>query len=156
MTVKLLPMNKETFKQYYQHHLKEYANEHVKAGNWEEDEAIKKAQDEFNQLLPEGLATKDHVLFSVLHEEEQIGNLWLHIRIKNQEKQIFIYDIELDEKQRGKGLGKATMEALDDYAKSEGIKQIRLHVFAHNKRAMALYKKMGYEMTDYHMQKRLS
>ncbi|WP_010097519.1 GNAT family N-acetyltransferase [Ornithinibacillus scapharcae] len=84
-----------------------------------------------------------------------IGILWVYIQDKNQEKQAYIYDIELDEDQRGKGLGKATMLALEEYAKSENIKQIRLHVFAHNQRAIALYKKMGYEMTNHQMLKRL-
>ena len=156
MLIKLKPMNEETFNQYYNYSLKEYANEHVKAGNWKEDDAEQKAREQFEQLLPDGLATKEHVLFSVLHDEKPIGILWLHIQSNKEEKQAFIYDIELYDSERGKGLGSATMAALDEYAKSESIKQIRLHVFAHNQRAIALYEKMGYEMTDHQMLKRLS
>lgn len=155
MAVKLIPMKEETFKQYYKNSLEDYAYEHVKAGSWKGDEAVQKATEEFEQLLPDGLATKDHFLFSVLHDSEPIGILWLYVTPTDQEKLAFIYDIELEEEQRGKGLGKATMVALDEYAKLEGVKQIRLHVFAHNQRAVELYKTMGYEMTDYHMQKRL-
>src|SRR5699024_11077698 len=103
-----------------------------------------------------GSATKGHFLFTILHEEEPIGNLWLYVRSKNQEKRAFIYDIKLHEAQRGMGLGERTMEALDEYAKSKGIKQIRLHVFGHNQPAKALYEKMGYEITNYHMEKRIS
>ncbi|SDK26938.1 GNAT family N-acetyltransferase [Sediminibacillus albus] len=155
MTVNLVAMDESTFAEYYRQSLKEYAYEHVKAGNWKEDEAVQNAQAEFEQLLPDGLKTKGHVLLSVMHGRETIGILWLNIRIRNQEKQAFIYDVKLDEEQRGKGLGTRTMEALDEYAKSVGVKQIRLHVFGHNHRAKSLYEKTGYEVTDYHMQKRL-
>lgn len=155
MSVHLVAMDEKTFGDYYQKSIKEYANEHVKAGNWQENEAFQNAQKEFEQLLPDGRNTKGHVLLSVMHEGETIGTLWLNIRMRNQEKQVFIYDIKLDEAQRGKGLGKRTMEALDEYAKSLGVQQIRLHVFGHNQRAKSLYDKMGYEVTDYHMQKKL-
>lgn len=153
MTVKLTPMDEKTFKEYYEQSLEDYAYEHVKAGNWKEDGALEKAKEQFKQLLPYGLATNEHFLFSILHDHNPIGILWLHIRSMGQQKQAFIFDIKLEEDQRGKGSGKETMNALDEYAKAEGITQVRLHVFAHNERAIALYKNMGYEMTDHHMLK---
>lgn len=155
MSVLLKPMNEKELNEYLGHSLKKFALEQVKAGNWKEEEAEQNARAQFEQLFPEGLSTKEHILFSVHHEGEPIGILWVYIQDKNQEKQAYIYDIELDEDQRGKGLGKATMLALEEYAKSENIKQIRLHVFAHNQRAIALYKKVGYEMTNHQMLKRL-
>lgn len=156
MPIELTAMTEATFNQYYKYALKEYADEHVKAGNWREEDAIQKAREQFDQLLPDGLATKGHVLLSILHDGEPIGIIWLHVQSNHQEKQAFIFDIKLDENQRGKGLGKAAMEALDQYALSKGVQQIRLHVFAHNHRARSLYEKMGYETTDYKMSKRLS
>lgn len=155
MTVNLVAMDENTFKEYYEKSLKEYACEHVKAGNWEEDKAIQNARNDFEQLLPDGLDTKGHVLLSIMYEGKAIGSLWINIRIKNQEKQAFIYDIKIHEAERGKGLGKCAMEALDEYAKSLDVQQIRLHVFGHNHRAKSLYDKMGYEVTNYHMQKKL-
>lgn len=156
MAIKLVPMNEETFQPFYRHLLKDYADENVKAGVWQEDEALQKAKEQLEQLLPDGLATEEHFLFSILHDEKSLGVLWLHIKSTDQEKQAFIYDIELEEAQRGKGYGKETMKALDEYAKAEGITQIRLHVFAHNESAVRLYKKAGYEMTSHHMLKRFS
>lgn len=155
MAIKLAPMDQKTFEAYYERSLKDYADEHIRAGSWGVDEAPQKAREQFAQLLPDGLASKNHFLFSVKHDKESIGILWLYVTPKNQEKQAFIYDVELEEGQRGNGYGKATMNALDEYAKAEGITQIRLHVFAHNKRAIALYEKMGYEMTNHYMLKKL-
>lgn len=155
MKVQLTPMNQETFDHYYKNSVKEYANQHVQAGNWKEEDALQKAENQFTDLLPAGLETNNQKLFSIVHNEQNVGILWIHIRTNGQEKQAFIYDIHLDNNQQGKGLGKATMEALDAYAISYNIKQIGLHVFAHNHRAISLYKKMGYHMTGHHMAKRV-
>ncbi len=48
-----------------------------------------------------------------------------------------------------------TMQALDEYCKEHDIKSIRLHVFGHNQIAYELYKKMGFETTNYYMEKAL-
>ncbi len=156
MTINLRPMNEETFKSYYQTSLEDYAEQHVIAGNWKEEDACLMAKNQFEELLPNGLHTNEHILFSIYEEEEKIGILWLHVYTNDGVKQMFIYDIKLDEDQRGNGYGTDTMKALDDYAKSEKVKQIRLHVFAHNKRAISLYKKVGYEVAGHYMRKTLS
>ncbi|GGH74961.1 ribosomal protein S18 acetylase RimI-like enzyme [Pullulanibacillus pueri] len=153
MTIELKAMDATTFQNYISQSIEAYANEHIRAGNWQEEEALEKAKRQFEQLLPNGLNTKGHLLFSIYHKHEAIGHLWLHVNHQGLYKKAFIYDIELLENYRGKGLGKATLEALDQYAQKLGIKEIRLHVFAHNKRAIALYQKMDYKTTDYHMMK---
>lgn len=153
MTITFQPMDEEQFNAYYALKLHAYANEHVKAGNWHEGEALEKAEKQFKQLLPDGLETRDHNLFVIMHENESIGELWLYVKQSDQYKQAFIYDVELDENQRGKGYGTLTMTALEEYAKSQGISQIGLHVFAHNERALRLYQKMGYETKSYRMSK---
>lgn len=154
MSVQFAPMTEEHYVKYLAKAVNYYADDKVKAGTWDEEEALEKSRDEFAALLPQGIHSKNHLLFSVENNGKPIGILWLYIIQHGTEKHAFIYDIELDEAERGKGLGKATMEALDEYAKREGIKKIMLHVFAHNHRAISLYEKCGYEMTDYHMAKR--
>ncbi|WP_079530038.1 GNAT family N-acetyltransferase [Halobacillus hunanensis] len=156
MTINLRPMNKETFNSYYQTSIEDYAEQHVIAGNWKEEDARLLAKNQFEQLLPNGLHTNEHTLFSIHEDEVNIGVLWLHVYTNNGVKQMFIYDIKLDENQRGNGYGTSTMETLEDYAQGEEVKQIQLHVFAHNKRAIALYKKVGYEVSGNYMIKNLS
>lgn len=56
---------------------------------------------------------------------------------------------------RGKGFGTKTLEALDILAKEMKINKIELHVFAHNKTALGLYNKVGFESTDITMAKYL-
>ena len=68
----------------------------------------------------------------------------------------FIYDIVLEEAQRGKGYGKQTMLALEEFANKLGLETLALHVFAYNTAAMRLYKGLGYEVTSQNMVKRLT
>ncbi|GAA0595328.1 GNAT family N-acetyltransferase [Virgibacillus siamensis] len=153
MAIEFKPMSEEKFSQYTQQMVVDYAGEHVKAGNWSEDEAVEKAENQLEQMLPDGLETKEHFLFSVYNNDEPIGILWLNVRTTPLGTNAFIYDIRLDDEQQGKGLGKATMQELDKYAERHDIRKISLHVFAHNHRAFELYKKMGYEMTNIQMSK---
>ncbi|GGD21622.1 GNAT family N-acetyltransferase [Pontibacillus salipaludis] len=156
MKVRFIPMKQETFEDYYLESIHEYAMEHVIAGNWTESEALINAQEQFESLLPNGLDTKEHELFTIVNEERnEVGMIWLHHQHRLEETHIFIYDIKLHEAEQGKGYGKAAMKALEVYAESMEISQIGLHVFAHNKTALGLYKKMGYETTDLVMKKRL-
>ena len=54
-------------------------------------------------------------------------------------------NIAVDAPFRGKGMGKALMEAMHDRAKERGATQCFLEVRVSNENAIALYKKFGYE-----------
>lgn len=150
-------MTQEAFARYYEHSIQKYAAEHVKAGNWSKEEAEPNARKQFEQLLPEGINTAGNFLFTIENEQkDSIGQLWVHISEKQEENHSFIYDIKLGENHQGRGYGKATMQALEEFAKERNVSQIGLHVFAHNKRAITLYEKMGFEMTDLVMKKHLT
>ena len=45
-----------------------------------------------------------------------------------------------------KGIGTQLFEHMKDWAKEHGMKRLELTVMAHNKRAIALYKKIGFEI----------
>lgn len=155
MTVNLELMQARDFKDFYEVSMKEFAEEQVKNGTWDASEADSKGRAYFEKLLPQGLQTDGHKIFTIHLEDEQVGILWLHVFEKNNTLKSFIYDIKIDEIHRGKGIGKETMKALDGYCKNHQIESIRLHVFAHNKRAYSLYEKMGFETTNYYMEKKL-
>lgn len=54
--------------------------------------------------------------------------------------------IALFQKYTGMGIGRAMIEKLVAVAKEKGLEQIELEVVADNERAIALYKKMGFEI----------
>lgn len=47
------------------------------------------------------------------------------------------------------------MILIEDNARIAGAQKIALHVFAHNDRAVHVYKNNGFEFTDYSMAKKL-
>lgn len=155
--VRLIPMTDAEFQVYLAQAVDNYAQEHVRAGNWLPDEAHEKSEQEFKQLLPAGPASKDQYLFSI--EETQsgkiIGMLWFAVTVKGEHRTAFIYDFMIDEAHRGQGYGRQALTALDERAAVMGLETISLHAFAHNPTAIALYKKMGYEITDVHMAKKV-
>ena len=54
--------------------------------------------------------------------------------------------IGVREKYRGQGIGSMLMERAESYSKGKGVRRMELEVFGKNERAIALYKKRGYEV----------
>lgn len=155
MCVYLKKMSKKAFESFYEDSIIDYANEHVKSGDWKTEGSIERARTEFENLLPEGLDTNNQCLLSVINNNVDIGYLWLHIYEGEYQKQCFIYDIKIKETYRGQGLGTKTLKCIEQYCKDKDVESIGLHAFGHNKRAVALYNKMGFETTNYRMEKKL-
>jgi ribosomal protein S18 acetylase RimI-like enzyme len=57
----------------------------------------------------------------------------------------FVYDIFVEEKSRGKGIGKMLMEKAESYCREKGFSRIALSVSAANDSAMRLYSRMGFK-----------
>jgi RimJ/RimL family protein N-acetyltransferase len=57
--------------------------------------------------------------------------------------------IMISKKFRGKGLSYVMMEYLHNLTKEKGYNQIRLRVYKENYKAISLYKKLGYVLTDF-------
>jgi ribosomal protein S18 acetylase RimI-like enzyme len=150
--VRLDEMNSNEFKQYLNYAVRNYADEHVKAGNWNEQESISKATKEFEQLSPEGEKTVNNKLFIIRDEDREVGMIWLAQR--SNEKG-FIYDINIWEGNQGRGYGKQAMKEIELVARKLGLKSIGLHVFGHNQVARGLYEKLGYIETDIIMEKEI-
>jgi len=66
-----------------------------------------------------------------------------------------IDDLYIDERFRGKGVGKILMEKMEKYFKSMDCDSIWIEVFAPNKKAHDYYKKLGFVDREIGMLKRL-
>ncbi|MGN7333325.1 GNAT family N-acetyltransferase [Bacillus altitudinis] len=153
--VTLLPMSQTDYDVLIEKAIKRYAEEKVHAGTWGQEEAQKNAEEQFELLLPEGLQTEDHELWTFMHGDESIGWVWLCYDPDHPQHEGFIYNFILFEAYRGKGLAKQAMAALEEQAKSLGVKKLSLHVFAHNQIARSLYEKTGFAETGIYMSKPL-
>jgi diamine N-acetyltransferase len=59
------------------------------------------------------------------------------------------------ESHRGKGIGRALMEAAEKWAKAQGVTQVELTMWDFNEGARAMYDKMGYETVQRRLWKSL-
>ena len=156
-TVQLVPMTASEFDAFLERDIRQYATEQTRAGYWSEPEALQRSRQEHARLLPKGLRTRDHHLFTIRHTQtgEAVGAVWLHTRLVSSRPSGYIYDLEVDEAFRRRGYGRQAMLELEKIARSMGLKQLGLHVFAHNEPARSLYGGMGYRVSSLNMLKEL-
>ncbi|EON70635.1 GNAT family N-acetyltransferase [Lysinibacillus sphaericus] len=152
--ITLKPMNQEEFKQYISYAIEDYAKDKIASGNWSEDEAIDLSKKSFDQLLPKDEKTKNNHLFSIFHNDILVGMIWISQKATNPNEG-FIYDFVIFEQCQGQGYGKKAMKEAETIAKELGMNKIGLNVFGHNKIARGLYEKMGYEITNIAMAKKI-
>ena len=156
--VKLIPMEQTDFATYLKRSIVEYAEDKVRNGNWLAEEALERSRKEFQELLPDGLESKDQFLFSIVEEagREKLGLLWVNVKTDTLHRPAFIYDFSIEEQFRRKGYGKQALLALDEKLLSMGAESVGLHVFGDNTIAQELYKKAGYGITNINMKKILT
>ncbi len=153
--LKLIPMTQPEYEAFLARIIPDYAAENVRAGYWDEAEALEKSRKQTEELLLQGLQTKNHYLYTLYDGENAVGMIWLRADVDRPKKSGFIFDVEIDEKFRGKGYGKQVMLLIEDKARELGLQSIGLHVFASNKVARNLYESIGYETSSLNMIKQL-
>jgi len=149
-------MPREAFAAFAAEASEAYARDHVLAGNWSTAEALAKARTQLDQLLPQGFDTPEHSFFEI-HDASgaTVGAVWFGTVGVGEAKAGYVYNIRVRPEQQRKGYAKAALLALEALAAQLGLSALRLHVFAHNAGAEALYRSLGYTTTSATMRKAL-
>lgn len=145
--VELRPMSATRFNDYVDHGVEHYAKEIFAAGGFASvDDARAASRRQHDELLPDGLATKGHDLWSAYApgSGDELGILW----IANNEGWSFIYDIEVGADHRGRGHGTAMLRAGAAAVRNSGRTMLWLNVFGHNSNAQRLYQREGYSTNE--------
>ena len=151
--VRLETIQQEDYDRFLEREVREYANDHVRNGNWPADGALERSKKEFEHYLPDGIHTKDQYVWSIVDEDNRkLGVLWVQVK----DQKAFIFEFVIDEAFRGKGYGKQALTAMDQELRSMHVESVALHVFGDNVSAQELYRKMGFEITGIHMRKQYS
>ena len=154
--VTLEPMSAQEWERWRVGAVRGYAADKVRAGTWPAEGAEARADRDFTDVLPEGLATPGHELCSIVNEAgEVVGMLWFGPLREAGRGECFIWDIEVRAEARGHGYGRAALVALEPMARARGYSSIGLHVFGDNEVARNLYRSSGYVETDVMMRKTL-
>jgi ribosomal protein S18 acetylase RimI-like enzyme len=117
------------------------------------DEVHLRAQRRFSELLPSGPNTDRTWLLMILDDSgEDVGALWIGPH-PDRADGAYIYDIEIHEGHRGRGIGRAAMVTAEALARDAGCAEIGLTVDAHNATARRLYDSLGYRAVNTRMAK---
>lgn len=155
--IKLVPMTQKEFDDFLEHDIRTYAQERTQAGFWSEAEALTRSRKEHKALLPDGLRSRYHHLYTIRESEqdEAVGVLWLKTDFDTSRATGFIFDLEIHEPYRRRGFARQAMQELENVARGMGLRQLGLHVFAHNHGARTLYEELGYQIASLNMIKDL-
>src|SRR5687768_3061178 len=148
-------MTQEEYDAYRARSQQEYAREIAEARGLDATEAAAQSAREFEQLLPDGLASPGMHLWTAVTGDQAVGLGWLELRRKPSGVSAWVFDVHLDADRRGQGLGRQLMEALHEQARRLGATTIALNVFGHNTTAIALYDSLGYAVTAQQMRRDL-
>jgi ribosomal protein S18 acetylase RimI-like enzyme len=113
-----------------------------------QEEILGEARRLAKKLLPRGRATPGHHFKSIVMDGVPVGTLWWAEQLDEAPPRIYLFDIEVDEEHRGKGVGTAAMQALDEEGRRLGAKQVVLSVFFSNPGAIRLYERLGFEPSE--------
>lgn len=150
-------MSEETFADYVAHSSPNYAREKVTSGEWNEETALEKAHQLFEEMLPEGMDTPDNYFYEIVDEwdDKIIGTLWFTIRQHAGQKAAYVMDIVIDKEHQRKGHASRAFRALEEKVLGLGLSGIGLNVFGDNVSAQRLYARLGYEPVNIFMFKHL-
>ncbi|MEU2711544.1 GNAT family N-acetyltransferase [Streptomyces sp. NPDC007205] len=123
-----------------------YAGDIVRAGALSPEEAVRKSDRDFAELLPEGLATPDTTLLVLEAAGEQIGTGWL--KHGYLDGVTYGYSLYIQERHRGKGYGRAAMVAGEQATLAAGDSALMFTVWGGNEVAMNLYTSAGYQVVE--------
>ncbi|MFJ3694782.1 GNAT family N-acetyltransferase [Streptomyces sp. NPDC090052] len=141
------PMTEAEYPEWLSAEKAAYVGDIVRAGALSPEEAVRKSDRDFAELLPECLATPDNTLL-VLEAagEEHIGTGWL--------KHGFLpgvtygYSLYVHEQHRGKGYGRAAMAVGEQATLAAGDSALMFTVWGGNEVAMNLYESAGYRVLE--------
>lgn len=152
-TTLLEPMSEAEYLAFVEATVPAYAADKVASGQWREADALTLARRELAALLPQGLATPGHHLYTLRGAAggAAVGRIWIAEQQRAGSKVAYVYDVQIAAAHRRKGHARRAFEALEAEARALGFEGIALHVFGHNRGAQALYEKLGYRPTNIHM-----
>jgi GNAT superfamily N-acetyltransferase len=155
VAVELRPMRDDEFADWLPLMQERYAADMVEQAGMSPERAAAKAAGDVQRLFPGAIPSAQNSVYVIEADGEPAGDLWLTEREETMEPCLFVYDIRLDERYRGRGYGRAAMLFAEDEARRRGIDRVALNVFGGNEVARGLYRSLGYEENAVAMSKKV-
>ena len=158
MGIRLRPLRDDEVADFIRRGSEDYARQMVEHAGLTPEQAQKKSDNDWANLMPKGRIPSGHYVFAIEEEEsgERVGDLWFAERTSDFDSTVaFVYAIEIREGFRGRGYGKQGMLLLEDEVRKLGLDHVALNVFGGNDVARSLYRSLGYAETAVWMRKAL-
>lgn len=145
----LRPMTESEYAAWLEAVIPAYASDKVASGQWSEQDSLELSRKEYADLLPMGLATPDHYLFTIIDlSTTAVGVLCFAVKTRFNARVANVFDVTVWPSRQREGHAFRAFIALEDEVRRLGLSGIALHVFGHNKGARALYDKLGFQPTN--------
>jgi len=142
-------MSEQDFAAFLRKSIPEYAYDQMRAGNWASNEAMQRAQREFQQMLPNGPQTAGQHLFVILDEKEyKVGMCWYFVDEQRARKTAFLIDLFFFPEGRHKGYEAEAIRLFEEMARQAGVERVELQVFLHKTEEVAMYRANNYTETS--------
>jgi len=141
---------------WHEQHVTAYVADRVSAGETPE-EARRVIDQQHEQYFPDGRPAAGHEVLMAEVDGAAVGIAWWgpHPRRPQDTTAAWVYDIELAEQHRGRGLGRQLLAALEARVRAAGVRDLSLNVFGDNATARRLYTSTGYREVTIVMTKSL-
>lgn len=157
--VTLRPVNASELAAYLAGAAESLAGELARAMRISIDVARRRARAAVAELIPgpdPGDVREGVFLCSVIRDDGGVVGTVLFGHQPADPSRYYVWDIVIEPVCRGRGYGRAAMQAIEAHARSRGVGIVELNVFAHNTVARALYDSLGYAEGGVRMIKQLS
>jgi RimJ/RimL family protein N-acetyltransferase len=91
----------------------------------------------------------DAAVLVALLDDQVVGRLSLARDPHPASRHVADLGVMVSSARRRQGIGRALLEAAEDWAGAAGIRKLELHVFPHNEAARRLYESCGYEQEGF-------
>jgi GNAT superfamily N-acetyltransferase len=156
MALRLRPIRDDEVAAYVAETRERYAEDMVQSAGVTTEEAREKAERDIAALVPDGRPAVGQYLYAIEDDGQPVGRLWFAERTQGAQTVAWVYEILIDERLRGRGLGRKAMLLLEDEVRKRGLPEIGLNVFGGNEPARSLYQSLGYAEVSVWMSKTLA
>ncbi|GAA2798887.1 hypothetical protein GCM10010441_24890 [Kitasatospora paracochleata] len=140
------PMTEAEYPEWVREEQDGYVADIVRSGSRTAEEARTQAEQEFRELLPQGLGTPATTVLVIEAEGSRVGVAWLnHGYLPGVS---YLYSVAVDPTHRGRGYGRAAMAVSDAATLAAGDRALMFNVFGGNDVAMGLYTSAGYHVLE--------
>ena len=147
----LRPLREEEYADWDAAHRAEYARGLISHVGMTREDAEAKVERDVAAVLPDGLATPGTRIWMVEDDGRKVGTVFVGLR----DAGAWLYDITIDEAERGRGVGRAALTALENELRALGHTTVGLNVWGANEVARDLYRSLGWIEESVHMRRQL-